>query len=458
MVQDRFALAFSLFAVGSLAPAQDGGEKAAVDFVTQIRPILVEHCYECHGPKEQEADLRFDRRDAVFTKDESAWVIQPGNPDESLLCERITLPADDPDIMPAEGEPLDAKSIALIKQWIAEGAKWPDEAAVHEVAADKPVVPTIETEPLSEAEAAAEQKALAALTEKNVLAMRIAKNTQALDVNFSLSGKEVTDETLSGLAGLEKTLVWLNLARTAITDAGLARLAAHSALQRLDLSQTAITDAGLAHLKGQKQLRYLNLYGTKVSDAGLAALAQCTSLEKLFVWQSGVTEAGVARLREAIPGVHVDRGDYVDVIRKTADEVAAAKAKAEEEKKAFRQPINANCPVTGKPVNAEFVVIHEEQAIGFCCEKCKAKFEADPAELVKKVAEFKPKSEEPKAEKKESPKPINATCPVSGKPVDVGFVVVHQDQAIGFCCGKCKARFEADPTELVKKVAEFKAK
>jgi YHS domain-containing protein len=81
--------------------------------------------------------------------------------------------------------------------------------------------------------------------------------------------------------------------------------------------------------------------------------------------------------------VQIDRGEYVEVIQRTADEVAAAKAEAEKKK-----PINEKCPISGKPASPDFVVVHEGKTIGFCCEKCVAKFEADPAEGAKKVPEL----------------------------------------------------------------------
>src|SRR5262245_57319207 len=67
-----------------------------VDFDREIRPILSEHCYECHGPdpKARKADLRLDRKDDAFRDREGYAVIVPGNVEESELIRRIT--SDDP--------------------------------------------------------------------------------------------------------------------------------------------------------------------------------------------------------------------------------------------------------------------------------------------------------------------------------------------------------------------------
>ena len=41
--------------------------------------------------------------------------------------------------------------------------------------------------------------------------------------------------------------------------------------------------------------------------------------------------------------------------------------------------------------------------------------------------------------------PVNATCPITGKPVQAGVTFVHQGKTIGFCCGDCLAKFKASP-------------
>ena len=98
--------------------AQDDAKPARVDFIKQVQPILKEQCYKCHGSKKQEGDIRFDLRSGTFGADQDLWPIVPGEPDDSILIERITLPADDPDIMPNEGDPLTKEQIAVFRQWI----------------------------------------------------------------------------------------------------------------------------------------------------------------------------------------------------------------------------------------------------------------------------------------------------------------------------------------------------
>ena len=98
-----------------------------IDFITQIQPILSENCYACHGPDEAavEAGLRLDVRERALKGGDSGEAIVPGNPEDSLILKRMT--HSDPDeIMPppSKKKPLKPEQVALIRQWISEGAEW----------------------------------------------------------------------------------------------------------------------------------------------------------------------------------------------------------------------------------------------------------------------------------------------------------------------------------------------
>ncbi len=95
----------------------------AVDFETQIRPLLKQHCAACHGPLKQASGLRLDAKAFAFRDGDSGPVIMPGKSGDSQLWQRIT--SDDDSVrMPPEGQPLTAAEKALIKEWIDTGAVW----------------------------------------------------------------------------------------------------------------------------------------------------------------------------------------------------------------------------------------------------------------------------------------------------------------------------------------------
>src|SRR5205807_3142948 len=113
-------IAFLAIVALGAAPARDGDK---LEFNRDIRPILAENCFACHGPDKaaRKADLRLDRREEALKGE----AIVPGKPDKSLLVERIF--ADDPSqrmppaktkktLAPAEKE--------ILRRWIAAGAEY----------------------------------------------------------------------------------------------------------------------------------------------------------------------------------------------------------------------------------------------------------------------------------------------------------------------------------------------
>ena len=96
-----------------------------VDFERDIAPIFEESCLYCHGEDEQESGLRLDRRASMLRGGDSGLAaIVPGDPQKSYLIDVIQH-VDEEMAMPPDDEKLSDDDIALITQWIKEGAIWP---------------------------------------------------------------------------------------------------------------------------------------------------------------------------------------------------------------------------------------------------------------------------------------------------------------------------------------------
>jgi len=326
---------------GFLASALFVPAYAAVDFANDIAPILKAHCVDCHGPEKQKAKLRLDNKPDFLKGGKSGAVVKAGDPDGSDFFKRVVLPKDNDDRMPPEGEPLSTEKTALIKAWIAEGAKWPDAIAIFTGATGpaqalasapapsapgKPPVPAPEL-PKDFKPAAAEAPALAALAKGGVDVRPVAQNSPWREVNLRPQGASITDESIAGLKDVT-SLIELRLGGTKVTDSGLAVVKSLPHLQVLGLELTGITDAGLAHLAGLKNLTSLNLYGTAVSDAGLVHLQGMKHLRNVYLWQTKVTPEGTKKLQEVLPGLNINTGIVLAAVSTNAPA-----AKPEEPKK-----------------------------------------------------------------------------------------------------------------------------
>lgn len=100
---------------------------AKIDFNRDVRPILSNNCYFCHGPDSQhrEADLRLDLRDDAVKPHDGQAAIVPGKPELSTLVARIVSTDADMRMPPPDSnKKLSPRQIAVLKQWIAEGAEY----------------------------------------------------------------------------------------------------------------------------------------------------------------------------------------------------------------------------------------------------------------------------------------------------------------------------------------------
>jgi mono/diheme cytochrome c family protein len=112
-----------LLVFSASAVAADG-----VDYLRDVKPILAQKCFACHGALKQQSGLRLDTAAMILKGGESGAVIVTGKPGESLLVQRVSA-TDAQTRMPpeGEGEQLDARQLATIRAWIEQGAVAPAE-------------------------------------------------------------------------------------------------------------------------------------------------------------------------------------------------------------------------------------------------------------------------------------------------------------------------------------------
>ena len=95
-----------------------------VNYLRDVKPILQERCFACHGALKQEAGLRLDTAALIIQGGDSGAAIEASNAKRSLLIDRVSA-EDEADRMPPEGESLSPQQVELLRAWINEGAKSP---------------------------------------------------------------------------------------------------------------------------------------------------------------------------------------------------------------------------------------------------------------------------------------------------------------------------------------------
>ncbi|MCE9547557.1 MAG: PSD1 and planctomycete cytochrome C domain-containing protein [Planctomycetia bacterium] len=109
------------------APAANSPSSAPLEFNRDIRPILSENCFKCHGPDKasRQANLRLDQRDAAIKGGDDGPAFVVGQSGKSALVSRITSKDKDERMPPPDtGKHLTAAQIALLKRWIDQGAEY----------------------------------------------------------------------------------------------------------------------------------------------------------------------------------------------------------------------------------------------------------------------------------------------------------------------------------------------
>ena len=113
-------------------------EPTRVDFDREIRPLLAEHCFKCHGAdaEKRKAKLRLDQREGVL------GTVKSGRPAASELLRRLTTVDEDQRMPPpAAGPRLSSREIGRVRRWIAAGAEWSEHWSLRPVR--RPEVPVV---------------------------------------------------------------------------------------------------------------------------------------------------------------------------------------------------------------------------------------------------------------------------------------------------------------------------
>ncbi|MFV1994580.1 MAG: PSD1 and planctomycete cytochrome C domain-containing protein, partial [Verrucomicrobiales bacterium] len=141
-----------LACTGATEAAAEPGESGMLDFSRDVRPILSENCFHCHGPdaEKREADLRLDTREGIAADLGGYAAVVAGEPSQSELVARIRNQDRDELMPPPKSKRvLSPSEIEILERWVAQGAKWAEHWAF--VPPQRPPLPKIKGRPLKSA-------------------------------------------------------------------------------------------------------------------------------------------------------------------------------------------------------------------------------------------------------------------------------------------------------------------
>jgi hypothetical protein len=208
--------------------------KNRIDFNTQVKPIFNKKCISCHGGVKQQSNFSLLFREEALQKAKSGkYAIVPGNVAQSELIKRVKA-KDQEERMPYKHEPLSNDEIAILEQWIAEGAIWGTHWAYVPVAA--PNIPKENNEWIKNdidrfiyKKLQDEKLTPSAAADKSTLLRRVALDLTGMPPDDAIAKKylqsnstqayeKLVDDLLASPAYGEKwTTLWLDLARYADT-------------------------------------------------------------------------------------------------------------------------------------------------------------------------------------------------------------------------------------------------
>jgi uncharacterized membrane protein len=286
----------------------------AVVFADVIQPILEKKCAGCHNTHKLKGELVLTDSTSLRKGGKSGKLFIPGNPDTSLLMERLHLSMEEEKHMPPAGKPqLTKEEIMLLASWIKADADFHVKVTGLDIDDSLRVLATTWLQRTSDAGEqyafpAADPKTIQKLNTDYRSILTIAKVSPALEVNI-YNRSTYTPVQLKELEGINKQVVSLNLNKMPVKDDDLKLVGGFENLRRLDLNFSDITDKGLEALKPLKHLRSLSLAGTGITYKGLGKIiGYFKDLSSVTLWQTAVTPQEMDQLKKDNRSITVNEG------------------------------------------------------------------------------------------------------------------------------------------------------
>jgi len=278
-------------------------DKALV-FRDVVQPIFENRCTSCHNPDKTKGGLILIDEKSVLKGGKDGKLFIAGQPQLSLLLQRIHMPEGEKKHMPPSGKPqLTADELNLLYLWIKENAEFerkvidlPANDSLRVLAANY-LKPSENTEERYDF-AAADDKLIKKLNNNYRAVYPLSQESPALGVNI-YNKKAYQPKVLEELSGIKKQVVSLDLNKMPVKDAELKTIAGFENLRSLNLNFTDITGSTLIQLAPLKHLKTLSLAGARLDPKTIKQISNLQSLTKVALWDTGLPDNEVADLQKS---------------------------------------------------------------------------------------------------------------------------------------------------------------
>jgi uncharacterized membrane protein len=287
-------------------------EKALV-FRDVIQPIFESKCTSCHNPDKTKGGLMLIDEKSVLKGGKDGKLFVAGQPQLSLLLQRVHMPEEEKKHMPPSGKPqLTADELNLLYLWIKENAEFKKKVINLPVKDSLRILASTFLKPAEETAeqydfAAADDKLIKKLNNNYRVIYSIAQESPALGVNI-YNKKTYNPKMLEELSGIKKQVVSLDLNKMPVKDAELKTIAQFENLRTLNLNFSDITGSGLKQLAALKYLKKLSLAGTGLNPQAVKQIGALKNLKEIALWDTGLPDDEIQALQKSNKHINFIKG------------------------------------------------------------------------------------------------------------------------------------------------------
>lgn len=307
---------FVLEPVTKSSPSDKVPVEQARIFEDVVMPIFSQKCLDCHNLEKTKGGLVMADAAGLLKGGKTGKLFVPGQPEISLLLQRIHLPQEDKKHMPPKDKSqLTADEMAILYHWVRQNAEMKKKVLDLPATDSLRIMAAIYLTPAEVPDedfdfGAADEKDIQKLSNNYRVINPLARNSPALAVNF-YEKASFKPEALKELEPLRKQIVSLNLSGMPVKDASLKVIADFKNLRKLNVNYSEIKGPGLKQLNELEYLNNLSLSGTAVSYAAVNDFMKKSKVRHLILWNTGLTAAQLKQLQQNYRQVHIE-GGFID--------------------------------------------------------------------------------------------------------------------------------------------------